>query len=406
MANSSANAVSDRSPPDSRLSCLTRLPAGLASTSTPVVSRSSGFSSRSRPVPPGNSVANTCSNAAAVSSNALRNTSTMVLSRSRISVIRSSRLFTTSLRWSFRYRLRASNASYSSAASGLTLPSAARSRFAFSSRLTCSARTYGTVRYATGAAASPSAGPSAPVSPDSSDRAASSPSSNGIGRPSSSSTGTGWSGPYCATSSSNPIPTASATFCISCPYAAANRSRSTSSSCSRRCNPATHGSISLRWARSVLSSSSWLDTAACSSSRRATTFRMLAATSPATASASEAMRSMRAICLRRRSFNASRRVRRSAASRALSCSSPACRVRDSALRFASVQAILAETSCSRASFRFCSSSRSRSVRSSKSAWSPVEVCTEANARCRSSSLSRCDCASSRVLAMRSSIAVT
>ena len=61
------------------------------------------------------------------------------------------------------------------------------------------------------------------------------------------------------------------------------------------------------------------------------------------------LRSICAICLRRRSFNVSRRVPAfRPASRALSCSSPACRVRDSALRFASVHAILAETSCSRA----------------------------------------------------------
>jgi hypothetical protein len=98
IANSSASAVSERSPPDRRLSCLTRLPAGLASTSTPVVSMSSGFSRRSRPVPPGNSVANICSNASAVSSNADLNTWTIVESRSLMSCIKSSRDLTTSLR--------------------------------------------------------------------------------------------------------------------------------------------------------------------------------------------------------------------------------------------------------------------------------------------------------------------
>ncbi len=60
-------AVRERSPPDSRDSRLTFLPGGRASTSMPVVSRSSGSVSISRPDPPGNRRLNSPSNSRAVS---------------------------------------------------------------------------------------------------------------------------------------------------------------------------------------------------------------------------------------------------------------------------------------------------------------------------------------------------
>lgn len=54
---------------------------------------------------------------------------------------------------------------------------------------------------------------------------------------------------------------------MSCPDSAANRSRFTSKACSRPVRSVTLGSIWLRCARRALSSSSWLEAAACSSSR-------------------------------------------------------------------------------------------------------------------------------------------
>ena len=62
-----ATAVSDRSPPESSDRRLTFLPAGRASTSMPVVSRSDGSVSTSLPSPPGKRVGKTRSNIAAVS---------------------------------------------------------------------------------------------------------------------------------------------------------------------------------------------------------------------------------------------------------------------------------------------------------------------------------------------------
>ena len=97
IATSSAIAVSERSPPDNSDSRLIFLPGGRASTSTPVVSQSSGSVSTSRPAPPGKSTPNTTSNSRATSSYAARNTcstrsstSLMTTSRSRRDALRSS----------------------------------------------------------------------------------------------------------------------------------------------------------------------------------------------------------------------------------------------------------------------------------------------------------------------------
>jgi hypothetical protein len=67
---SMATEVSERSPPESSDSRLIFLPGGRASTSTPVVSMSSGSVSTSRPSPPGKSTWNTAWNSRAVSSKA------------------------------------------------------------------------------------------------------------------------------------------------------------------------------------------------------------------------------------------------------------------------------------------------------------------------------------------------
>ena len=173
---------------------------------------------------------------------------------------------------------------------------------------------------------------------------------------------------------------------MSCPDSAANRSRFTSKACSRPVRSVTLGSIWLRCARRALSSSSWLEAAACSSSRLAATSCSVCSTMAATARASSATPCRCAACSRLRSFNASMRARRSAASLALSRSSPACRLRDSPLRLASVHAIFAATSCSRVRFSPRSSVRSRSSSSSKSACSAVDCRADAKARLRSSSL--------------------
>ena len=121
-----------RSPPDSSDSFFTFLPLGLASTSMPVLSRSSGLVSTSRPLPPGNRVVNSVVKFALTSANAAANTLWISWSTAWITCDSSRRVARTSSSWDSRNSWRSCSSLNSSRASGLIGPirrsSSSRSR--------------------------------------------------------------------------------------------------------------------------------------------------------------------------------------------------------------------------------------------------------------------------------------
>ena len=163
----------------------------------------------------------------------------------------------------------------------------------------------------------------------------------------------------------------------------------------------------LRWARQRLQLLVVAGYSGLQLSRRATTFRMLAATSPATASASAAM-----------PFDARHLPAAAFVQRLQACPAfgrlPRVVVQQPRLPgqgFGPYGSPPSTRSWPKPPARAPRSGsvpvpvRGRSDRRSRRARRWLS-CAEARARFRSSSLSRCDCAFSRVLAMRSSIAVT
>src|SRR6476661_1817503 len=139
------------SPPDRSESRCTRFPAGRSSTSTPGSSSSSSASvRRSRPSPPGNTVAVTSSKWRLTASKVSAKRRSTVSVSSLRSFSSSARLASRSERWAARSSSRSFSASYSSCASGLTWPSVSRRRSSRSTVATSCSRS------------SPSAGSSAP----------------------------------------------------------------------------------------------------------------------------------------------------------------------------------------------------------------------------------------------------
>ena len=123
IANSSATAVSARSPPDSIASACAFLPGGRATISIPVAPRSDGSVSDSRAKPPPKSCSKRVAKAASSAWNVVRKRSAMSVSSSAMS----SRVRTIAVRRSdacvSSVSSRALSAPYSSTAYGLTAPS-------------------------------------------------------------------------------------------------------------------------------------------------------------------------------------------------------------------------------------------------------------------------------------------
>ncbi len=245
-----------------------------------------------------------------------------------MSFIRSSRDLTTSLRWSFRYWLRVSSASYSSPANGLTCR--ARRGRASPSPASCAVPHGHTNGFEPVGSSPPSdSEPGRSLiqvqkCPPTPRDARSRPARHGR------------SGPKSRVSSSMEVRRSSDTFCVNCPNSPANRSRSTSSSCSRRCSPATFGSmtIALRRAFSAPRRGSMPRPAAPRAWRSHRRCSPPPGRRPARHRRRCAALGLRLATL----FMASMCARRCVASAALSRNSPACRFNDSTFRSASVPA--------------------------------------------------------------------
>src|SRR6266508_4318157 len=244
MATSNATAVSERSPPDSSDSRLIFLPGGLASTSTPVVSMSSGSVSTRRPSPPGKSTRKTSSNSRAVSAYASAKTDRIRSSTSLTTVSRSRRVFLRSSSWSERNLYRSSSAANSSSAKGLTLPSRASSRSPFAARFSCMARSYGAGSGAGLPAASAAARSAA------------------LG-------GTGTAGPYSAMRVSTSSPYSSPALASSCSMRSRCSARATSSRCTSLVNRSSSACRRRAAVRTSVSSASRADRPCATTSRRA-----------------------------------------------------------------------------------------------------------------------------------------
>ena len=121
MANTKAQAVRERSPPDSRSRLWGRLPGGRATISIPVLRISSISVIESWAVPPWNRSLKKCTNSLDTASNVRRSSRSMRSSSSRITRRKSRAAFSRSSDCASRKPWRCAACSYSCAASGFTL---------------------------------------------------------------------------------------------------------------------------------------------------------------------------------------------------------------------------------------------------------------------------------------------
>ena len=144
IANSSATAVSARSPPESIASAWGFLPGGRAVISMPVEPRSSGSVSDSRAKPPPNSCRNRASNAISRAANVVRNCVEISVSRSAISARVRAMASRRSRSWASSVSSRSLSARYSSMANGFAAPSSWKRRRSVARRPGVGASTAGT----------------------------------------------------------------------------------------------------------------------------------------------------------------------------------------------------------------------------------------------------------------------